>query len=248
MDDVPGRDRFPIDFTTAVLGKVMTYVANEADADSAFRRRLRKMDTPLTDVALGASTAVRAVAGVVGTVIGVQAESRRLQSIDDYNSLFHVIGLPPISKDFELDSTFAELRLAGPNPMMIHRIDKLDDRFPVTDEHFQISLPGDTLAAAGAEGRLYLVDYRQLDGIETGVTAGGLKKYLYAPLALFAVDCAQQETYADRDPVQTKAGAGESDLHAGRRLQLADRQDDYRNRRRQLSRIHYAPRAHTPDD
>lgn len=187
VDDVPGRDRFPIDFTTAVLGKVMTYVANEADADSALRRQLRKMDTPLTDAALASSTAVRAVAGVVGKVIGAQADARRLLTIDDYNSLFHVIGLPPISKDFEKDDTFAELRLAGPNPMMIHRIDKPDDRFPVTDEHFQVSLPGDTLAAAGSEGRLYLVDYRELDGIETGVTAGGLKKYLYAPLALFAV-------------------------------------------------------------
>src|SRR5262245_15626147 len=188
VDDVPGRDRFPIDFTTAVLGKVMTYVANEADSDSALRRQLRKLDTPLTDAALAASTAVRAVAGVVGTVIGAQADARLLLTIDDYNSLFHVIGLPPISKDFELDSTFAELRLAGPNPVMIHRIDKLDDRFLVTDEHFQISLPGDTLAVARSEGRLYLVDYRELDGIETGVTSGGLKKYLYAPLALFAVN------------------------------------------------------------
>jgi arachidonate 15-lipoxygenase len=188
VDDVPGRDRFPIDFTTLVLGKVMTYVSNEADADSALRRRLRKMDTPLADAALAASTAVRAVAGVVETVIGIQAESRRLLSIDDYNSLFHVIGLPPISKDFELDSTFAELRLAGPNPVLIHRIDKPDDRLPVTDAHFQIALPGDTLAAAGAEGRLYLVDYHELDGIETGMGSGGLPKYLYAPLALFAVD------------------------------------------------------------
>lgn len=188
VDDVPGRDRFPIDFTTQVLGKVMTYVANEADADSALRRQLRKMDTPLTDAALAASTAVRAVAGAVGKVIGLQADSRRLLSIDDYNSLFHVIGLPPICKDFELDSTFAELRLAGPNPMMIHRIDRPDDRFPVTDEHFQVALPGDTVAAAGAEGRLFLVDYKELEGVETGVGPGGLPKYLYAPLALFATD------------------------------------------------------------
>jgi len=188
VDDVPGRDRFPIDFTTLVLGKVMTYMANEADGDSALRRQLRKLDAPLVDAALATSTAVRAVAGMVGKAIGIKAEERRLHTIDDYNSLFHVIGLPPISKDFELDSTFAELRLAGPNPVMIHRIDKPDDRFPVTDEHFQISLPGDTLAAAGAEGRLYLVDYSVLDDIETGQTAGGLKKYLYAPLALFATE------------------------------------------------------------
>jgi arachidonate 15-lipoxygenase len=188
VEDVPGRDRFPIDFTTLVLGKIMTNVANEADADSALRRRLRAMDTPLANAALAGGTAVRAVKAAVGAVIGVQAASGRLQTIDDYNALFHVIGLPPIAKDFHLDSTFAELRLAGPNPVMLHRVDRPDDRFPVTDAHFQVALPGDTLAAAGAEGRLYLVDYQKLDGIETGIAPSGIPKYLYAPLALFATN------------------------------------------------------------
>lgn len=188
VTDVPGRDRFPIDFTTLVLGRIMTNVANQADADSALRRRLRAMDSSLANIALAGSTVVRGVAGAVSEYIGMQAESGRLQTIDDYNALFHVIGLPPIAKDFHLDATFAELKLAGPNPVLIHRIDKPDDRFPVTDAHFQVALPGDTLAAAGAEGRLFLVDYAKLDGVETGVAPGGQPKYLYAPLALFATN------------------------------------------------------------
>jgi arachidonate 15-lipoxygenase len=188
VEDVPGRDRFPIDFTTLVLGKIMTNVANQADADSALRRTLRKMDLPGTGAVLAASTAVRGVAGLVGEFIGLQADAGRLQTIDDFNALFHVIGLPPIARDFHLDATFAELRLAGPNPVMIHRIDKPDDRFPVTDEHFRVARPGDTLAAAGAEGRLFLVDFKMLDGVETGIAPSGIPKYLYAPLALFAVD------------------------------------------------------------
>jgi arachidonate 15-lipoxygenase len=186
--EVPGRDRFPTDFTTLVLGKVMTNIANQADDDSAVRRRLRAMAGPLADAALGTSTAVRAVAGLVGEFVGLRAESRRLMTLDDYHSLFHVIGLPPIAKDFDRDETFAELRLAGPSPVVIRRVDAVDDRFPVTDAHFQVALPGDTPAAAGAEGRLFLVDYKELDGVETAVAPGGQQKYLYAPLALFAVD------------------------------------------------------------
>lgn len=188
VDDVAGRDRFSIEFTTLVLGKIMTNVANEADADSALRRQIRSLDLPLTDVALAGSTAVRAVAGAVGQVIGARAAARRLQNLDDFNALFHVIGLPPIAKDFHLDETFAELRLSGANPVLIHRIDKLDDRFPVTDADFQVALPNDTLVAAGAEGRLFLVDYHKLDGVETGIAPSGLQKYLYAPLALFATN------------------------------------------------------------
>src|SRR5215211_1839385 len=73
VEDVPGRDRFPIDFTTLVLGKIMTNVANEADADSALRRKLRALDNPLANAALAGGTAVRAVKAAVGAVIGVQA-------------------------------------------------------------------------------------------------------------------------------------------------------------------------------
>lgn len=192
-ETVPNGDRFPIDFTTLVLGKIITNYSNQADDDSSLRRRLRELSGPLAGAALGTSTAVAAVSGLVGELVGLQRESRRLQSIDDYNSLFHVIGLPPIAKDFEKDETFAELRLAGPNPMMIRRIDAVDDRFPVTDAHFRIALPGDTLAAAGAEGRLFLVDYRELDGVETALAPGGQQKYLYAPLALFAVNAATRK-------------------------------------------------------
>ncbi len=188
VQDVPSRDRFPTDFTTLMLGRIMTNISNLADDDSSIRRSLREYDNPLAKAALGASTAVRAVKTVVGEYIGVAADSRRLMSLDDYNGLFHIIGLPPISKDFALDSTFAELRLAGPNPVMLHRVDRLDDRFPVTNDVYRVALSDDSLEAAGAEGRLFLVDYKRLEGVETGTSPSGLKKYLYAPLALFAVN------------------------------------------------------------
>lgn len=188
IETLPSNDQFSAYFITQVLGRVMTNIANEGDDDSVIRRRLRAMSNPLANAALGVTTAVRAVAEIVGEAVGLQGESRRLMSLDDYNDMFHIIGIPPISKDFDKDSTFAELRLAGPNPIMLHQIASVDDRFPVTDAHFQIALPGDTLAAAGAEGRLFLIDYRELDGMETGISPSGLKKYLYAPLALFAVD------------------------------------------------------------
>lgn len=75
VEDVPSRDRFLIDFTTLVLGKIMTNVANEADADSALRRKLRAMDTPLADMVLAGSTAVRAVGKAVGAVLGVAVDA-----------------------------------------------------------------------------------------------------------------------------------------------------------------------------
>jgi arachidonate 15-lipoxygenase len=110
----------------------------------------------------------------------------RAEDLGEFDGMFRVLGLPPIAKDYQIDEVFAEMRVAGPNPVMLRRIDRPDDRFPVTEQHYQTAVPGDTLAAAGQEGRLYLADYQLLEGVENGHFPDA-QKYLYAPLALFAV-------------------------------------------------------------
>ncbi|MEH2308082.1 lipoxygenase family protein [Nostoc sp.] len=108
-------------------------------------------------------------------------------SFKDYENLFPVISLPAIAKTYQEDEVFAYMRVAGYNPVMIERVTTLSDRFPVTDEHYQAVMgTDDSLAAAGLEGRLYLADYKILDGAING-TFPHEQKYLYAPLALFAL-------------------------------------------------------------
>jgi arachidonate 15-lipoxygenase len=113
--------------------------------------------------------------------------------LEDYDKLFPVIEKPAIANTFQDDQMFAYLQVAGYNPLMIERVTKLSDheclcnRFPVTDNHYQAVMgTQDSLAAAVAEGRLYLADYGILDGAVNG-TFPRDPKYLYAPLALFAV-------------------------------------------------------------
>jgi arachidonate 15-lipoxygenase len=108
-------------------------------------------------------------------------------SLEDYNKLFRFIALPAISQTFQEDAVFASMRVAGPNPLVIERLSKLDDRFPVTDAQYQEVMGSqDSLAAAGQEGRLYLADYAAFDGVLNG-SFPSAQKYLAAPLALFAV-------------------------------------------------------------
>ncbi|MEH1866233.1 MAG: lipoxygenase family protein [Nostoc sp.] len=108
-------------------------------------------------------------------------------SLKDYENLFPVISLPAIAKTYQEDEVFAYMRVAGYNPVMIERVTTPSDRFPVTDEHYQAVMgTDDSLAAAGLEGRLYLADYKILDGAING-TFPHEQKYLYAPLALFAL-------------------------------------------------------------
>ncbi|WP_341524528.1 lipoxygenase family protein [Nostoc sp. UHCC 0302] len=111
-------------------------------------------------------------------------------NLNDYEKLFPVISVPAISKTFQEDEVFAYMRVAGYNPVIIERVTSPGDwsvRFPVKDEHYQAVMGNDdSLAAAGEEGRLYLTDYKILDGALNG-TYPHEQKYLYAPLALFAL-------------------------------------------------------------
>jgi arachidonate 15-lipoxygenase len=120
---------------------------------------------------------------------------------DEYEALFQAIRLPETSNRFQEDSEFARMRVAGSNPLVIERVTALDQRFPVTEAHYQLVMPGDSLRKAGEEGRLYLADYAILAGVKTGKVAPSemiaeKQKYLCAPLALFAVPPATSKSRA----------------------------------------------------
>jgi len=126
-------------------------------------------------------------------------------SLKDYENLFPIIGVPAIAKSYQEDEVFAYTRVAGYNPVMIERVTSLGDRFPVTDEHYQAVMgTDDSLAAAGQEGRLYLADYKILSGVING-TYPHEQKYVYAPLALFALPKGSDTTRLLR-PVAIQCG------------------------------------------
>ena len=109
-----------------------------------------------------------------------------VSSLNDYQKLFPEMGIPEIADNFSTDEQFAYMRVAGYNPVMIERVNKLGDRFPVTEAQYQEIMGDDSLTAAGEEGRLYLADYGILEGAVNG-TFPSQQKYIYAPLALFAI-------------------------------------------------------------
>lgn len=131
--------------------------------------------------------------------------------IDDFKALFKTIDLPAIAYTYEKDEVFASMRVAGPNPVMLQRLTEPQSRLPVTEAHYQgVMGTADSLAAAYTEGRLYIADYAILDGAINGSFPGD-QKYLYAPLALFAVP---QATVGDRRlrPVAIQCGQNPDDF------------------------------------
>jgi arachidonate 15-lipoxygenase len=135
---------------------------------------------------------------IVKKILMLPALDRHPLSIDAYNDLFQRIPLPVFALDFQSDELFALQRVAGQNPVVLRRIewnDAIEKRFPVSPAQYKSVMGADdSLQEAGADGRLYLCDYR--DSLENTI-AGDFpdfcgQKFLYAPLALFALQKADR--------------------------------------------------------
>lgn len=113
--------------------------------------------------------------------------SRTPRSIEAYRALFATLPAPAIAYMFQDDKEFARLRVQGPNSMLIAAVgDTLPANFPLTPAQYGGVVNGDTLDAALAQGRLFLLDYKPLEILDPG-TYGGQAKYAWQPLALFAI-------------------------------------------------------------
>ena len=112
--------------------------------------------------------------------------SRTPRSIEAYRALFATLPLPGIAWTFPDDTMFARLRVQGPNNMLIAAVGAaLPANFPLTAGQYAGVVNGDTLAAALADGRLFMLDYRDLAVLDPG-TYGSEAKYAWQPMALFA--------------------------------------------------------------
>lgn len=106
-------------------------------------------------------------------------------TLAEYEALFARIALPAVAKTFLTDRSFAERRVAGPNPTCLERVHTLPASFPFTADHYRAVLPDDDLETARSEGRLYLLDYGGRQPRVSGAHPDR-PKHAYEPIALFA--------------------------------------------------------------
>ncbi|HEY3912549.1 MAG TPA: lipoxygenase family protein [Stellaceae bacterium] len=185
IDDLENRN-----FTAALLALAVV-VAEIVAAYAGALSLLRHVEAIAADVKNGeidkAQQDFAALFGGFATLIGKRLPSGPAKSLDDYRHLFKTLPLPAIADTFQQDSVFAELRVAGPNPLVIARMTGELAKFPVANQQFQSVMGGgDDLAAAIAEGRIYIADYSALDWLVSGSWLD-YQKYLWAPIAMFAV-------------------------------------------------------------
>lgn len=183
-ETLPRAEEFSLDWIFQVGERMLTVLENHSDyagnpegkqAHGLFAGVLRSLAMDLDGLAK-----------VFSQVLGVSRISGHFEKLADFDALFRTIPMPAVASDWADDATFAEMRIAGPNPLMITRLTALDPRLPLDAATFARAVHGDDLAAALAEGRLFLADYAMLADVQNGVYPGE-PKYLSAPLALFVV-------------------------------------------------------------
>ncbi|XP_020618720.1 allene oxide synthase-lipoxygenase protein-like isoform X2 [Orbicella faveolata] len=123
--------------------------------------------------------------------IGLAYLSTLFDSWDDFDDFQKILnrvydGVPKIVQDdrWMTDEVFASMFLNGCNPNTIQRCDKLPSNFPVTDDMVKSFLDrGKTLEEEIKAGHVYIVDYKELGGLN--IT--GESTYTAQPLGLFYV-------------------------------------------------------------
>lgn len=111
--------------------------------------------------------------------------------ISENESLFQTVDSPISMEYVGDDAYFAFLRVGGFNPLVLRLYDENSSTFPITDEVFRSVFHGDSLKAATAEKRLFIVDFKELDQLKTPgkvFTDGRMvTKCIYRPVGLFGV-------------------------------------------------------------
>lgn len=116
------------------------------------------------------------------------------KSLQDHKNLFRAIPIDKVAEadQFLRDDIFGWYRVGGPNPMRITKLtDSVATHFPELTDDILKGISGfgsDSLAAMQSEGRLYFVNYSELEGVPTGDMEGETKPgFVYGARCLLAV-------------------------------------------------------------
>ena len=112
----------------------------------------------------------------------------RPNGLEDYRKIFQKEPLPKIADHFLEDWVFARGFVAGPNPMMLRRLNAPLAKLRISNEIFTRGpdFANDSLNTAIGEGRVYIADYALAAALQNGAHPQQ-PKFLTSPIVMLAV-------------------------------------------------------------
>ncbi|HYX37556.1 MAG TPA: lipoxygenase family protein [Oligoflexus sp.] len=120
--------------------------------------------------------------------LGVALDHKRPQTFTEYYKLFKHFAVPEGADQLMNESEFADYFVAGLNPLVIRTMTEIPAKLNLTQDLFAAhpAFRQDQLQDALGEGRLFIVDYEILTGLEPGVHPDQ-PKFIYAPIVMLAL-------------------------------------------------------------
>lgn len=180
---LPKPDAYPLDFvakTAALQGRVIANRAALAIDGVDFSKATSR----------GYLSAAVSDLKVVAESLQDGAPRTHPEAIEDYARYFEELPAPALvgllrERPQDADLLFAWQRVAGANPMSLHRITRLLEGFSLGEAHWSAVMGDGSLAQALDEGRVFAVDYGFLHGVTTN-RYHDRQKYLSGARAVFA--------------------------------------------------------------
>jgi arachidonate 15-lipoxygenase len=170
-----------LEWWTQLAIAIETIVRNTADAGEppALARMISDLETDASCVMYDTVN----LPDVVRALLDARSiSSERPSSVKDYDRLFQTIQKPADAlHPIEDDVDFARMMVAGPNPVMITRVD--EEFVSSLVQHFGDPL---RLLKMAQKGRLFVSDYSSLENLPSS-TYPNARKYVAAPVAYFTL-------------------------------------------------------------
>lgn len=197
-ESIPDDDAARHPYRAMLAALIGRLARNSAELDEPGRDEVAALTTAVMSEGIDAALKLVASGLVEGKSDG--AVSR----FSAYAEVFREFRLPREATEAFLDSTFARMRLEGPNPAWIRQVDRLPDDFGADESHYRAALgEGDSLSAALAEGRAFMLEYRELTSLQPGswpVPPEIQTDYAKDPKGWDAAYKAREADYATRPP------------------------------------------------
>jgi arachidonate 15-lipoxygenase len=131
---------------------------------------------------LGKVTGAVAQLGTNTLAVKLKSAFDPLDELQDYEDFFQTFEKPKVISTYQTDSTFAEQRLSGPNPLVLKPVSNLTEYFTENDIAEIKRQLGNSVDFSD---NLYIADYTVLPDVTSGTFDHG-RTYLPRPIALFS--------------------------------------------------------------
>lgn len=192
LPELPLADKIDANYYTGLGRMSLKAAVNKVEASGDLHDAHHDPHTPhdllgrLKRIGDNALDFVRGLADQVSGEADASNNAHPVASLSEYDRAYQSLPAPLSMGQTDNDEFFAWQALAGCNPIMLERMTAVPEKLALTQDLYRASVGDhDSLEQGLREGRVFVADYADLEGVQAGTT-DGRQKFVWAPIAVYA--------------------------------------------------------------